>query len=57
MERSDDKMTEAEVSLFDQTLDEALEQMLTEGEHEETKEDVDEEDTETPDSGGSEEVR
>lgn len=39
MERSDDKMTEAEVSLFDQTLDETLEQMLTEGEHEETKED------------------
>lgn len=40
MERSDDKLTEAEVSLFDQTLDEALEQMLTEGEHE-TKEDID----------------
>jgi hypothetical protein len=37
MERSEDKNTEAEISLFDQTLDDALEKMLTEGD--ETKED------------------
>lgn len=52
MERSEDKNTEAEISLFDQTLDDALEKMLTEGDK--TKDD-DGQSTELP--NGSEDGR
>jgi hypothetical protein len=45
MEATADKVQEAEISLFDQTLDEALEQILTVGEAETKEEDVETEET------------
>jgi len=51
MEDTDDKIQEAEVSLFDQTLDVALEQILTDGE--ETTEDEEEENGVKPETEGT----